>query len=98
MVFRQRVLPARVADEPCLVWIVRIESVGERVPDEADLRIGEGPFVHDREELVRTLAGLMERGCPLEEPYRSRVEAFFPFHDRDNCRRVTEAVLAADGR
>jgi glycosyltransferase involved in cell wall biosynthesis len=61
-------------------------------------RDGFGPVVHAREELVRTLTGLMERGCPLEEPYRSRVDAFFPFRDRNNCRRVVDAVLAAERR
>ena len=58
-------------------------------------RDGFGPVFRDRKSLVEAIVSAMERGCPLEEPYRSRVEAFFPFRDRDNCRRVADAILAA---
>ena len=61
-------------------------------------RDGFGPVGRDAESLVRVLVDAMRKGCPLEEPYRSRVEAFFPFRDRDNCRRVADAILAADAR
>ena len=61
-------------------------------------RDGFGPVVHDTDSLVRVLLGSMRKGCPLEEPYRSRVEAFFPFRDRNNCKRVADAILAADAR
>lgn len=59
---------------------------------------GFGPVVRTPGEFAATLVGLMERGCPLDEPYRSRVDAFFPFRDRNNCKRVVDAVLAADAR
>lgn len=61
-------------------------------------RDGFGPVVHDTDALVDILVAAMRAGCPLEEPYLSRVNAFFAFRDRNNCKRVTEAILAADRR
>ena len=58
-------------------------------------RDGFGPVTHSAEELINRLIDLMERGCPMDEPYRSRTREFFAFHDHDNCRRVTDAILAA---
>ena len=61
-------------------------------------RDGFGPVVHETESLVDILIESIHKGCPLEEPYRSRVDAFFAFRDKRNCQRVTEAILATDRR
>ena len=58
-------------------------------------RDGFGPVVKDSKSLAKVLVEAMRTGCPLEEPYRSRVRAFFPFRDKNNCKRVADAVLAA---
>ncbi len=60
---------------------------------------GFGPVTHTPQELTNILVYLMERDCPMDEPYRSRAATFFAFRDRDNSRRVTEEILkASDGR
>ena len=56
---------------------------------------GFGPATHSADKLVDILIALMERDCPMDEPYRSRAKHFFAFHDKNNCRRVTDAILAA---
>lgn len=59
-------------------------------------RDGFGPVTRTPDALVDILIDLMERDVKkMEEPYRSRAESFFAFHDRNNCRRVAEAILAA---
>ena len=61
-------------------------------------RDGFGPVTHSADELIDILIDLMERSCPVDEPYRSRADSFFAFHDHENCRRVTEAILLAKDR
>ena len=58
-------------------------------------RDGFGPVLHDSEELANRLIDMMNRGCPLDEPYASRVASFFAFHDRSNCSRVARAIVEA---
>ena len=56
-----------------------------------------GPTFTSRDDLVTHLVAAMREGFPLVEPYRSRMEAFVPVRDRNNSRRVAEAILSADG-
>lgn len=59
-------------------------------------RDGFGPVTRTPDALVDILIDLMKRDVKkMEEPYRSRAESFFAFHDRNNCRRVAEAIMAA---
>lgn len=53
---------------------------------------GFGPVTHSANELVDILVSMMERGCRMEEPYRTRAASFFAFHDQNNCRRVFDAI------
>ena len=43
------------------------------------------------DEIIRSL----EAGCPLLSKYRGRMDTFFAFNDRQNRRRVYEAILTA---
>jgi CDP-glycerol glycerophosphotransferase (TagB/SpsB family) len=58
-------------------------------------RDGFGPVFKSADKLIDHLIYMMERDCPMEEPYRTRAMEFFAFPDKNNCRRVTEAILAA---
>lgn len=56
-------------------------------------RDGFGPVVTEVPELLRALEELLRSGR-MEAAYARRLEAYFPYQDRENCRRNYEAVLA----
>ncbi len=58
-------------------------------------RDGLGKVVASVDELVDELIRSVEAGCPLPPEYRRRAEAFFAFNDRENRKRVYEAILGA---
>lgn len=45
------------------------------------------------EGTVDRLIEYMENGCRLKPEYRERIDSFFAFNDRNNCKRVYEAIL-----
>ena len=55
-------------------------------------RDGFGEVAYDYERTVDLLIEYMENGCQLKDKYRERVDAFFPFGDKDNCKRVLEKI------
>ena len=57
-------------------------------------RDGFGEVETDYEATVDRLIEYMENGCKLKDAYRARIDRFFAFNDRENCRRVYEKLLA----
>lgn len=57
-------------------------------------RDGFGPVTESYEETVAAIVNYLESGCEMERQYRERVDRFFTFKDRDNCRRVYDAIRA----
>lgn len=57
-------------------------------------RDGFGEVETDYEATVDRLIEYMENGCKLKDEYRARIDGFFAFNDRENCRRVFEKLLA----
>lgn len=57
-------------------------------------RDGFGEVETDYEATVDRLIEYMENGCKLKDAYRARIDRFFAFNDRENCRRVFEKLLA----
>ncbi len=47
------------------------------------------------EGLVDEIVRSVEAGCPLGPEYRCRMDSFFAFSDRENRRRVYEAIISA---
>ena len=63
--------------------------------DEGNLKydtMGFGPVCKNNEEIVDQLCAFMENGCQLTPLFRTRIEAFFPYHDQKNCERVYNAA------
>lgn len=56
-------------------------------------RDGFGPIAAEVPELLRSLEELLRSGR-MEAVYARRLEAYFPYHDRENCRRNYEAIAA----
>lgn len=53
---------------------------------------GFGQVVESLEEVVEASIHLMKNHCRMEEIYLKRVRNFYAFHDRENCRRIYEAI------
>lgn len=56
------------------------------------VRDGFGEVTYNLDDTVNKIIEYMESNCTLKEQYRSRINRFFAFHDRNNCQRVYEAI------
>lgn len=57
---------------------------------------GFGEVTYDMESLVDVVISYMKSGCKVHEPYGSRMDNFFAFHDHNNCKRVYEKIKELD--
>ncbi|MBQ9784165.1 MAG: CDP-glycerol glycerophosphotransferase family protein [Clostridia bacterium] len=55
-------------------------------------RDGFGEVTYDLDSTVAVLIDYMKNGCALKDVYRARVDGFFAFDDRDNCKRILEKI------
>lgn len=55
---------------------------------------GFGEVEHTVDATVRRAIEYMESGCVMKEKYRRRLDDFFAYRDRDNCRRIAERLYA----
>ena len=55
---------------------------------------GFGEVTCDLETLTDKILEYADSGFMLKDRYRERIDNFFAFHDKNNCRRVTERILA----
>lgn len=59
-------------------------------------RDGFGEVETSVDALVTRLIEYMDNECAMKQEYQKRVDDFFAFTDKGNCRRVYEAILEAD--
>ena len=59
-------------------------------------RDGFGEVTDSLEETVDLLIAYMENNCQMKEEYRRRANAFFAFHDQNNCQRVFEKLMQSN--
>lgn len=59
-------------------------------------RDGFGEVETETSRAIDRLVEYIEADCVMKPEYAERVDAFFGFSDRNSCRRVYEAVLAAE--
>ena len=57
---------------------------------------GFGPITTSLEETVDTLIEYIETGCEMKPEYVEKVDNFFAYTDRNNCKRIYDAILQAD--
>ena len=55
--------------------------------------MGFGEVVSTQEELINTLEEYLENGCEMKDEYKSRVDNFYKYKDKNNCERVYRAIL-----
>jgi len=49
-----------------------------------------GPVCTRQGDLVDQMIRMMERGCPVDQEILAKIDRFFPYDDRDGCRRIYE--------
>lgn len=57
---------------------------------------GFGEVTYDMESLIDVTIDYMKNGCKVHEPYASRMNKFFAFHDHNNCERVYRKIKELD--
>ena len=57
---------------------------------------GFGPITNTLDETVETLIDYIKNGCIMKPEYVEKVENFFAYTDRNNCKRIYEAVVEAE--
>lgn len=55
--------------------------------------MGFGKVVSQEEELVDEIQRILLNDCKMDEIYKKRVDDFFEFNDRNNCKRVYDFIL-----
>lgn len=59
-------------------------------------KMGFGPVAEKYDDLIRLIERTLEGGCEMDDVYKKRVDEFFEFQDKDNCRRVLDELLKID--
>lgn len=54
--------------------------------------MGMGDICKNEEELVDLIIEYIENHCRIKEKYSKRIDEFFLFNDKNNCKRVHEAI------
>lgn len=55
--------------------------------------MGFGEIIKTEDDLFGKLNDYIENDCKMEEKYRKRVDSFFKFTDKNNCKRVYDWIL-----
>ena len=56
-------------------------------------RDGFGPVCYDYETTVKTIIEYIEKDCVIEDKYIKRINDFYAYNDKNNCKRVYEEIL-----
>lgn len=59
-------------------------------------RDGFGPVVYDYKSTVDEIIKSIENDCIIEDKYIERMDQFYKYHDKDNCKRVYDEILKLD--
>ncbi len=55
--------------------------------------MGFGQVIENERELIEKISQYLKRDCEMEEIYENRVDSFYKYNDKNNCRRVYDAIL-----
>ena len=51
-----------------------------------------GEIVHNEDDLVKMIMEYVENDCKMKDKYKSRVDKFFKFNDRNNRKRLYDWI------
>ena len=57
-----------------------------------------GPACYTVDETVYKIIHYLENGCTMENQYKEKVEKFYKYNDKNNCKRVYEEILKLDNK
>ena len=55
--------------------------------------MGFGEVIENEDELINLIGEYLENDCEMKEIYKNRVDSFYKYNDKNNCRRVYDAIL-----
>lgn len=55
--------------------------------------MGFGEVVENESELISTIENYLNTDCKMKEKYQNRVDTFYKYNDKNNCRRVYDAII-----
>ena len=55
--------------------------------------MGFGDKTENESELISLIKQEIANNCQMQEKYKKRVDEFYEYHDRNNCKRVYEFIL-----
>lgn len=58
--------------------------------------MGFGDVFSKSDDVANRIIDYMENGCKMEDMYQERVNDFYAYNDKNNCKRVYEAIIKMD--
>jgi CDP-glycerol glycerophosphotransferase (TagB/SpsB family) len=55
--------------------------------------MGFGEVITTQKELIKIIEEYLKNNCQMKEEYKSRVDNFYKYKDKNNCKRVYDAIL-----
>ncbi|MDO5861156.1 CDP-glycerol glycerophosphotransferase family protein, partial [Methanobrevibacter sp.] len=55
--------------------------------------MGFGEVIEKEDKLIDVIKEYIENNCEMKEEYIKRVDSFYKYNDKNNCRRVYDAIL-----
>ena len=58
--------------------------------------MGFGEVIREEENLIKIIEEYLKNNCQMKNEYLKRVDNFYKYNDKNNCKRVYEAILNRD--
>ena len=55
--------------------------------------MGFGETIHDETDLIQLIKEYVLNDCQMKDKYQKRVDNFYKFHDKNNCKRIYDFII-----
>lgn len=55
--------------------------------------MGFGEVIEKEDKLIQLIREYLENDCKMKEVYKDRVDTFYKYNDKNNCKRIYDAIL-----